>query len=264
MQWSRVQFGLLASVLLVACGGGPGGSAPKLAPPEEFRWGGQPITFSPPSSGWRRQRDQHGGIRGVRFIKTGSVGEGIAIGEYYQLGDRDRCRALAEFLEEYDSLSRKETLRRVQKIRMGYMSWFSDHEERLASVVNEQLDEFRNAVIHGRMLEAERALELAQDAALEIRHELDDVVDEVLFRAEDRTDPHFYVVEEPVEGELAGEPSLSVSYTMERDRRTYSGRQVYVVRNNRLFVADFIGLAENLPLFDAVVQSITFPPGDCE
>jgi hypothetical protein len=36
------------------------------------------------------------------------------------------------------------------------------------------------------------------------------------------------------------------------------------MHNNRLFVAHFHGLAENLPLFEEMIDSIVFPPGECE
>jgi hypothetical protein len=37
-----------------------------------------------------------------------------------------------------------------------------------------------------------------------------------------------------------------------------------VLHNNRLFVVSFQGLAENLPLFEQVVDTVAFPPGRCE
>lgn len=66
-------------------------------------------------------------------------------------------------------------------------------------------------------------------------------------------------------GSLAGEASVSVDFTLDSTNRgiLYHGRQVYVAKNNRLFLTSFLGLAENLPLFEQLLETVSFPPGQC-
>jgi hypothetical protein len=63
---------------------------------------------------------------------------------------------------------------------------------------------------------------------------------------------------------VAGEPAVRRDYTFEHRGHTFTGREIFVMHNNRLFVAAFHGLDENLPLFDDMVASIVFPAGECE
>jgi hypothetical protein len=42
------------------------------------------------------------------------------------------------------------------------------------------------------------------------------------------------------------------------------GRRVYTVKNNRMFEFGFQGLQENLPLFEEILESVSFPVGPCE
>src|SRR5262245_48502666 len=97
----------LALVLLAgaACGWGSGQSsaAPELLPPETFDWTGEEISFSIPPAGWRREGETSGGVKGVRFVKERSVGEGIGLGDYYILADRNRGSYIEEMLDNFDS-----------------------------------------------------------------------------------------------------------------------------------------------------------------
>lgn len=93
--WS---FGRAVVTILVVGMSGCGGQEeagpverPPLPPAEVFSWGGQPISFSPPPEGWRREKEQSGGLRGARFVLAGSVGERIHVAEHYQLDDRDHA-----------------------------------------------------------------------------------------------------------------------------------------------------------------------------
>jgi len=59
-----------------------------LLPAETFNWCVIPLTFQPLPVKWERQKHNEGGLRGVWFTHTGSVGERIYVSEYYQVGQR--------------------------------------------------------------------------------------------------------------------------------------------------------------------------------
>jgi hypothetical protein len=59
-----------------------------LLPAETFHWCAVPVTFQPPPARWARQKHNEGGLRGIWFTHSGSVGERIYISEYYQVGQR--------------------------------------------------------------------------------------------------------------------------------------------------------------------------------
>lgn len=61
-----------------------------LSPAETFHWSEQPITFQPPPPDWKRQKHNQGGLLGVWFTHSGSVGERIYIADYYKVGRRSR------------------------------------------------------------------------------------------------------------------------------------------------------------------------------
>src|SRR5215831_4643845 len=99
----RLAAGVAASLALVlltapACTSTPGSSGPpQLQPREKFDWIGEPISFSIPPAGWRREGDTSG-VKGIRFVKEQSVGEGIGLGDYYILADRNRTPYLQELV----------------------------------------------------------------------------------------------------------------------------------------------------------------------
>jgi len=59
-----------------------------LLPAETFHWCIIPLTFQPPPAQWERQKHNEGGLRGIWFTHSGSVGERIYISEYYKVGKR--------------------------------------------------------------------------------------------------------------------------------------------------------------------------------
>jgi hypothetical protein len=59
-----------------------------LSPAETFTWTSQPVRFQPPPADWRRGRYNQGGLLGVDFVHTGSVGERIYVAEYTKVGRR--------------------------------------------------------------------------------------------------------------------------------------------------------------------------------
>lgn len=262
----------VAATILLLCvvgcasdGGSPREPAPTPAGTERFDWGGQPIAFAVPDASWRRDREQSGGLRGVRFIKSGSVGEEIRVAEHYALDDRDRCSRLEELLDELENLSRGEMQHATRHARLWASPPIHSREERDVELANAELDRALASFRADDLEAAREAIGEALQHAVGIRYTLDEVLDRVLFTRAQYDAFGKVEVEPPVEGSIAGEPSVSVDFTLDsRDRDVlFHGRQHYVLKNNRLFVLAFIGLPENLPLFEAIVESVDFPAGSC-
>jgi hypothetical protein len=259
---------LLMSTIALSCDRGSGSPAdlPPLAPAEVFRWGGQPISVSPPTEGWHRERALSGGLRGARWVKSGSAGEEIRVAEHYALDERDRCEQFTDLLDELDDMDASELGHALQHTALYAEPPINDDEGLLVEWANSRLDQAREAFFQERPEEARAAIVDAFDAARRIRYTLDDVVERVMLSADSYDDFVKVSVDEPVESTLAGEPSVSVDFELasKDGNGLYLGRQVYVVKNNRLFVVSFLGLAENQSVFEQVLESISFPSGRCE
>ena len=67
-----------------------------------------------------------------------------------------------------------------------------------------------------------------------------------------------------VDDMVAGEPAVRVDFTFDSHGIPFVGRRIYVVHNNRMFEIGLQGRETTLPLFQAVLDSITFPAGPCE
>lgn len=257
------------ALALSACGGSDeaagDGATFELLPPEEFVWGSQPISVSPPPETWRREKAQSGGLEGVRFIKSRSVGEEIRIAEHYSLDQQSRCTQLMELMSDLENLSDQEFASRLQRARFYVPKPINADEKRWAEYANESLDRARDAHRNDDLGGVRRAITDAFEQGGRIQYSLDEVVDRVMFH-ESQYDSFGQVVAHlPEQGTIGGEPSVSVNYTLDSKEREikYSGRQAYVLKNNRLFVFTFHGLPENLPLFDQIVETVTFPPSQC-
>ena len=53
-----------------------------------------------------------------------------------------------------------------------------------------------------------------------------------------------------------------LEFTLNMPGKSLIGREYYFLKDNHLFEAAFLGLPVNLPLFERVVDSITFPPSE--
>lgn len=269
---------IVATLLLASCGGEPEfvttSELPigherfdpaSLPPPEVFTWGSQPISASPAPEGWYREKAQSGGLRGVRFIKSRSFGEEIRIAEHYALDNRSRCAQLTALLRDFENLDRRDFLGALQRARFYAPDPINSYEERKVAAANADLDAARTAYLAGDLNGARRAIQQALRQGSDILYRIEEVIDRVMF------DPGSYdsfgEVETmpPQTGYVAEAPSVSVDYTLDsRDNgHLYYGRQVYVLENNHLFVLTFHGLQHNLPLFEAIVDSVSFPRGQC-
>jgi hypothetical protein len=255
---------LLLSAALVGCDG-LGQGAIELPPPEIFTWtGGQPISFSPPPEEWKRSRYQNGGAEGVDFVLAGSKGEMIFVAERFFLGRRDRCARMQNLLRDLDEINQSTFLKELNKARLYASDHFNDHEERTIELTNDALNEAREAFLDGDIDYAREELSRALDEASTISYSVEETVDEVIFKAEENSVYPSLRVGPPEDGEVAGEPAIDVKFSFNGHGSKMLGRRIYVVENNRMFELGFQGLPENLPLFEAIVDSITFPPGSCE
>jgi len=234
-----------------------------LRPAEAFDWSGQPISFALPPDGWERQRSQPGGREGVRFIKAGSVGEEVRVEERLSVAARDRCGRLQELMRDLDNMDRKEFSKALQRAKLYANPPINDEEAWFAEEANLILDDARAAFLANDPAGARAAIGQAMAQARRIRYSLDEVVDEVMYSGEGY--PPYISVEvgDAVPAELAGEPAVRLDYTLQESRRVYSGREFYVLYNNHLFVVGFQGLEENLPMFERILETVSFPDGAC-
>ncbi len=250
---------------LAGCGEQPTEKPVTLLPPEVFTWtGDQPISFAPPHSEWERSRYQNGGTEGVSFVLTGGKGQIVFVAERFFLGNRDRCMAIRELMDglgDFNQSSFAEALQKGKRFEGGAPS---AQDDRITAGINETV---RRAMDHyraGDMALVQVELDRALEQSGEIRYTLAETVDQVLFTAKGNSVYPKLQVDPPVEGELAGEPAVTVNFTFDSHGTPFLGRRVYVIHNNRMFEIGFQGPPENLPLFEEILQSITFPAGPCE
>jgi hypothetical protein len=237
-------------------------TALRLAPRETFDWSGQTITFAPPPAGWRREGETSGGIKGARFVKTGSVGEAIGLGDYYLLANRHRSAYLRDMMARFETFDSGFGWDKALRGAYAYTdSPFTPLEAEIAERINTEVGQAGMAFRNRDRDAARTHLEAALVAADRLYFSLSDVIDRVEFKPERRQNPEYYQMLGRREATIAGEPAIIVDYTVKVPERphTYVAREAYVVYNSHLFIATFIGLKDSLTVFDAVVASIEFP-----
>ena len=93
------------------------------------------------------------------------------------------------------------------------------------------------------------------------RYRLEDVVEETLFSTEGWPVPaDSFLVSEAVPDTIAGIRVYRLDFRLNTAEHQLVGREYYMLENNHLFEAAYLGLPENLPLFERVVATISFPP----
>jgi hypothetical protein len=259
----------LAFVLLVcsgpACSSSPASSPPeppKLQPPETFNWTGEKISFSMPPVGWRREGETSGGIKGVRFVKERSVGEGIGLGDYYILADRNRSSHIREILDKFDTFDYGFAWDKALRNAYAYTDTpFSSLETEIGERVNNEVGQASMAYRNRDRDAAKAHLEAALAESSRLQFSLDDVITRVEFKPERRQNPEYYKMLGRRETTVAGERAVVVDYTVKVPERpqTYAAREVYFVHDSHMFICTFIGLQESLAVFDAILASIEFP-----
>jgi hypothetical protein len=235
---------------------------PELRPRETFDWSGEKISFSIPPTGWRREGETSGGIKGARFVKERSVGEGIGLGDYYILADRNRSAHIREILAKFDTDDYLFDWGKAIRNAYAYTDTpFSSLESEIAERVNSEVGQ-ASAAYRTRDRDAAKAhLEGALAEASRLHFSLGDVIARVEFKPERRQNPEWYQMLGRRETTIAGEPAVIVDYTVKVPERphTYSAREAYFVHNSHLFIGTFIGLQESLAVFEAILASIEFP-----
>jgi len=215
-----------------------------------------------PPLGWRREGETGGGIKGVRFVKEQSVGEGIGLGDYYILADRNRSANIREMLEKFDSYDNGFAWDKALRRTYAYTDTpFSALETEIAERVNTAIGQASVAWRNRDRETAKEHLQAAFAEASRLRFSLDDVISRVEFKPERRQNPEYYHVLGRRETTIAGERGVIVDYTVKVPERphTYAAREAYFVHDSHLFICTFIGLQESLAVFDAMLASIEFP-----
>ncbi len=261
----RIGMAILTVLALASCNGTVPEKEVVLLPLELFTWtGDQPISFSPPPADWNRSRYQNGGTEGVDFVLAGSGGEQILIAERFFLGNRDRCIAIRELQDSLGDFNPRSFSEALQKGKRYKESAPSVQDEKITPLINDTLNRARDHYRAGDMALVQVELDRALEHSAEIRYTLVETVDEVLFTAKGNSVYPKIQVDAPVDDELAGEPAVRVNFTFDSYRVPFIGRRIYTINNNRMFEIGFQGTEANLPLFEAVLESITFPAGPCE
>lgn len=88
-------------------------------------------------------------------------------------------------------------------------------------------------------------------------YSIDEVVAETRFSTEGWPIPaDSFVVEEMQRAMVAGVPAYRLDFVLNAPERIYVGREYYFTKENYLFEAAYLGLPENLPIFERVVATI--------
>jgi len=252
---------IVVALISPACSPTPApAEPPKLLPAETFDWTGEKISFAMPPAGWRREGETSG-VKGIRFVKERSVGEGIGIGDYYILADRNRSTYLREIVAKFDTYGDGFAWDNALRKTYAYTDTpFSALETEIAEVINSEVGQAAAAYRSHDRENAKAHLETALAEAQRLHFSLAEVIDRVEFKPERQQEPDKYKLTGRRETTIAGEAAVIVDYTVtvpER-ARTYAAREAYVVHNSHLFIATFIGLEQTLAVFDAMLASIAF------
>ena len=239
-----------------------------IGPAETFTWqGGQPIRFQPPQ-GWQAGRYQQAGRNGVDYIRKG---QRIAVTEFTRVGALDGCARLQEVLTKLDTDS-PTSLRRGLRTAL-YHPDQAEHpkEASLLRDVKEYVDRATKALDNRDLVAVRRQIDNGLHARARHRFLLADYLEDVRYNQTVGGDIKRVDISPPVDTIVGGEPARRIDYEVDIKahyvtqvvEKTETGREIYVMASNRLFVLSFQGRPENLPLFEQIVASVSFPPGPC-
>jgi len=254
---------VLTAALALGCSKQP--PSPPPAPssaqsPQTFDFAAQAVAFSPPPAPWEAEAELSGGIRGVRYVKRRSVGEAIGVGNYYDVSRRLRGAQIARLLDTDSNIRNLSFDQAMRDAWCATENPYSDLEAEVAAKVNAALNRVVAARRQGDYENVRRELITAQEDAERLHFTFDEVIERALFDPDASSDPARYRFVKRADTTIAGRPGIVLDYMLElREGRRYL-RKAYVMHNDHLFVADFIGLETSLAEFDRVVASLSFPP----
>ena len=257
-------------VLMAALAFGCNKSTPSTSPPspspstsqapQTFNFAAQPVVFLPPPAGWEPEGELSGGIRGVRYVKRNSVGEAIGVGNYYKVSSRLRRDEIARLRTVNTDRESAEFDHAVRAAWCQTAEPYSDLEAEVATNVNAALSRAVQARKQRDDENVRAELRTAQQEADRLHFKFDDVIERALFRPESSSDPSRYRFVGRRDSTIGGERAVVLDYTLELPEGRRYLRKAYVMYNDHLFVAEFIGLQASLAVFDDVVAGISFPP----
>jgi hypothetical protein len=256
---SRLGRSALAASLAALAIGGLGCARGSVAPLETFHWCAQPIVFSPPPDRWYREATNGSGLLGVRFVLKRGLGECITVVAYQDIAERDRRGAIEQLIERRHDLSRAEFLREVARARARADDPITDRESEASSAINAALDRALTDYLADAPALVRSDLEDALRAASGYELALGDVLPRIRFRPERMREPERWRVGYERDTTLAGRPSFAIDGTLLILDRPFLFREVYWVANRCAFKAVYQGTPRNLPAFDRLVDSISFP-----
>lgn len=253
----RCSLQLLAAfaVLVVGCRA----EKPTLRPAETFTFSAQPISFSPPPQPWVAEGQLSGGLRGVHYVKRGGVGEAIDVADWYDVSGRLRRVELATLAETDPNFETFDFEHALRKAWPRTEKPYSALETEVATDISNALTRARQARQQRDYATVREQVRAAQSAADRLHFSFEEVIDRALFRPEATSDPSRYKFTGRRDTRVAGAPAVTLDYSIELPEGRRYLRKVYTFHNDHLFVAEFIGLKDTLPLFDQVVSSISFP-----
>ena len=185
--------------------------------------------------------------------------------EAYRFGDHDRCAEIDEMLAKCRGIDRRELSDAVRKARVNVGKPLGQSEAHWGGQINAAMDRAVAAARNGDSSGVCRELGIAREQSGFIKLTLDDVGEDelVVFRTGRMVPARSFTLVGRSRTEIADMPAARRDYTFEHRGHLLIGRELFVMHNNRLFVAHFHGLEENLPLFEEMISSITFPAGEC-
>ena len=235
-------------------------AAEPLQSAETFDWCRQPITFSPPPARWDREGDNGGGMLGVRFVLRGGGGQCISVAAYGSLAERDQSAGLRRLAGRRDSLEQREFLHELALLRPRTDDPLSDREAETARAVNEALDHATADELAGQPGFVRTDLEAAAAAAASYEMTLPEILPRVrLLEHDDAALGIRWRLGYQRDTVISGRPVFASDDTLITPERPLLYHEVFWVVNGCAFRATFQGVAQNLPLFHRVVDSIGFP-----
>jgi hypothetical protein len=238
-----------------------GGGAEPVAPLEVFHWSDQPIAFSTPADkAWTREGHQGGNQQGVSFTRYEAPPSRMTIAEFMLTSRRDHRAEIAELLkQDIEALSARDFSRRIGLLRLPLDDPLSDAEIESFQRANAALDRALQEYFGGHPRSAPPWVEQAIREVEGLAYEVADVAPRLALSADRFTLADSAFVWAPVERDVAGLPGLQTDYAISERSMLHTGRRVFTVIGMHTFVFEFLGRPKDLPLFERVVDSVTFP-----